>query len=105
MKITRSMGFSLGVLIASFLLYIVHFVYKALPVPHPKEVTSLLMGIALIGMIISTACFFMNMGLLQMKERKRYIPWMMFSLIAFVLYLAYIGLCLIERAREYGISF
>ena len=100
------MKFSIGLLISSCLLYFFHYLVRLFSPDNSNELISLLMGLGLIGMILSVACFFMNRGMITLKNRKRPIYWMILSAIAFVLFTGYVFVfCLIERAREVGIVF
>ena len=99
------MKFSISLLASVIVLYLFHFLVGAKVFPHPDKVTYLLMGIALIGMNLSCACFFMNHGNLLAKKRKTYIPWMIVSAISFTLFMGYIGVCLVERAISVGAVF
>ena len=99
------MWFSIGLLIASCSLYGFHFLAMAFPFDRTDEIISLLMGCALVGIILSTACFFMNRGMLDLKGKKRVINWMLISVIAFVIFISYIVFCLFDRASNVGITF
>ena len=98
------MAFSLGLLGASGLLYLLHFLLGMSTFPYANKVTSFMMGIALVGMILSIACFCMNLGWIQMKKKKTPIWWMVVSVIAFHAFLGYIVLIIIERATAVGIA-
>lgn len=98
------MVFSLILLGIAVHVYLLHFLNKVISVPFASQVVMALMGVSLICIILSTACFFMNMGFYKVKQKKIWVNWMIVSAVAFILFIAYIGLCLIERANENGIS-
>ena len=100
------MWFSIGLLIASALLYVIHIIVRSFPIEHVNIIISLLMGTGMVGMILSVACFFMNKGMYDLKKRKKLIIWMIFSVAAFILFTGYVFVfCLVERAQMVGISF
>ena len=86
-------------------LYTFHFLVDLSSFKYANEILSLTMGLALIGLILSTACFFMNIGLIKLKNRKRPFLVAITAVINFLLFVAFIALCLVERASAVGISF
>ena len=99
------MWYSLALLSSGGVLFLLHYLVISFPFKHTNKLISLLMGLALIGMILSVSCFFMNRGLLELKNRKKYIWWMIVSAIAFTVYLGYLTFCIIERAHSVGMAF
>ena len=100
-----TMIFSICLLVNSAFPFLLHLLVRSLSPEYENQLISLLMGSALIGMILSIACFCMNLGIIDMKKKKTPIWWMIVSALAFVSYFAYIVFCLIERAHIVGISF
>lgn len=99
------MWFSLALISSACLLYLVYFLIKPETMPYNSPIPSLLGGIALVGIILSVACFFMNIGWSKLKKRKKPIWWMIISIIAFHLFIGYIVLIIINQARASGIAF
>lgn len=99
------MWFSLVLLSSSCLLYLIHFLAGIGNLRYGHPIPSLMGGIALVGMILSIACFCMNLGRLKLKKRKKHIWWMIVSIIAFHLFIGYIVLIIINRAHAVGIAF
>ena len=99
------MWFSLALLSTGCLLYLIHFLFKIEDLPYNNPIPSLLGGVALVGMILSIACFCMNLGWIKMKKKKRPVWWMIISAIAFHLFIGYIVLIIIDKAHAAGIAF
>lgn len=99
------MKFAIGLFLFAGLLYLFHFYVDTSSFPNANEITSLMMGLGLIGIILSTSCFFMNMGNRQLKKRNKYYLWMTLSVVDFLLFVGYIIVFLIERAHAVGIAF
>lgn len=64
------MIFSICLLVNSAFPFLLHLLVRHLSPEFETQLISLLMGSALIGMILSIACFCMNLGLLEMKKEK-----------------------------------
>ncbi len=103
----RRMIFSLCLLANTPFLFLFHQLVRnsSLSIQQANKLISLIMGCGLIGIVLSTSCFFMNMGLVDMKKRKTPIWWMVISAIAGLIYFGYIVFCIIERAHIVGIAF
>lgn len=99
------MWFSLILISSAGLLYLIHEVAHVADLPYANPVASLMGGVALVGMILSVACFFMNMGKMKLKKKKAPIPWMIVSIIAFLAFTGFIVVIIVDRARVVGISF
>ena len=99
------MWFSLALLSSSILLYVIHVIVKPETLPYNNPIPSLLGGVALVGIILSIACFCMNLGWIKMKKKKRPVWWMIISAIAFHLFIGYIVLIIIDKAHAAGIAF
>lgn len=101
------MIFSICLFVNSGFLYLFHLLVResSLSIQLSNKLISLIMGCGLVGIVLSTACFFMNMGLVDMKKRKTPIWWMVVSALAFLSYFGYIVFCIIERAQIVGIAF
>ena len=97
--------YSLILFFVACALYTFHFLVDLSSYQYVNEVISLTMGIALIGMVLSTSCFFMNVGLMQLKNKKRPFFVAVFTFISFLLFIAFIALCLVERGKAQGITF
>ena len=99
------MWYSLILLTSSALLYLIHFLADIGKMRYGNPIPSLMGGIALVGMILSVACFYMNLGYAKLKKRKKPIWWMIISVIAFSAFTGYIVLIIINRAEAVGIVF
>ena len=98
------MLFSLILFFSAILLFTLHFLLGIGSLPYGNMVTSLFIGVSLIGIILSFACFCMNLGNKQLKKKKTYVFWMALSVICFLAFVAYSVLSFIERARIVGIG-
>lgn len=99
------MKFSLILLSSVSLLYLLHFLLGIPTRPYGDTTVSLFMGTGLIGIILSIACFFMNMGYKKLRGKKAPIPWMIISVFCFLAFFAYEVMVLMERASIVGIAF
>ena len=98
------MKFSLILLSSASLLYLSHFLLGNPTREYGDPVVSFFMGLGLIGIILSIACFCMNMGFRKLKEKKMPITWMFVSMICFLAFFSYEVLVLLERAKVVGIA-
>ena len=99
------MKYSLILLGSVCLLYLFHFALGIPTRPYGDLLVSFFMGLGLIGIILSIACFCMNLGFKKMKEKKAPIIWMVVAVVCFLALINYEVMCIIERAHIVGIAF
>lgn len=93
----------------AFLLYLIHGVFGVADLPYGNPVASLMGGFALVGMILSVACFFLQVAKLKIPTKKKeekatYILWLILSIISFLAYVGFIVVILMDRANIVGIA-
>ena len=99
------MLFSFGLMFFASLLYCFHYLVGVEVFERPNLAISFLMGLALIGMILSASCFFMNMGMYKLRKRKQIFIWMGVSIFSFLAYMSYVVICIWERSAAAGAVF
>lgn len=96
-------------IVVAFALYLIHDLFGVADLPYGNPVASLMGGFALVGIILSVACFFLQVAKLKLPQKKKeekavYIVWLIISVISFLAYIGFIAVILMDRAKIVGIA-
>lgn len=98
------MGLSIGLLIASICLHLFYFFTDYSALNKKGEMISFFFGVAIVGIIISTATFFYNLAKMINRKNQYNLYGMILAITAFSIFVAYLVVRFFTRMYEAAIT-